>query len=228
MSQVLTREDIERASRREGVSHPVVSVLEYNEPRIAEIHAEYSGIVDGSDRHKYLARNFGFLGDALEEAGDFSLDPLDLVAIWSKAMEIWPRHAYPRYRLACLLSASYGIQDRPNLKGLSRYHLETSRLPIELVRDKTELLHIRDRVQEIGKSLGDLDIYVSGGVSLQRASELAMKRRDGDEEAGRQLDQLIAHQKEHQIPLLSELHENFGNGMAGFMIDIHKAIKHGQ
>ena len=43
---VLTREDIERASRREGANHPVISILGYHEPRIGGLNDEYAKVSD--------------------------------------------------------------------------------------------------------------------------------------------------------------------------------------
>ena len=38
---VLTKEQVEHAARRDGVQHPVISVIEYHAPQIAELRAEY-------------------------------------------------------------------------------------------------------------------------------------------------------------------------------------------
>ena len=222
----LTKEQVERATRREGIQHPAITVLEYHSPRISQLRG-YSAIKDNQEQQHYISRNYGFIGDALEEAGDFSLLPLDLVAIWSKAMEVWPDNRYPRYRFAGMLAAAYGIQRRSDLKGLGRFYLETARLPDGLVRDKSGLVHISTRLDHIFAGLGELEFYVSGvkGSSMELAFQLAGKARDGDEEARKQLDQLIARDKEYSTPVLKELHENFGNGAVPLVMTIHSALK---
>ena len=222
----LTKEQIERATKREGVQHPVVSVLEYHEPRIAQLKG-YSTLTSNQEQQDYIRKNYGFLGDALEEAGGFSLGPLDLVAVWSKALEIWSDNRYPRYRLAGMLATAYGIQGRPDLKGLVRHYLETSKLLERIVRDKSGLILVRNRLDDIHTSLDELEFYVSGvkGSSMELAFQLAGKARDGDEEARKQLNQLIARDKEYLTPVLKELHENFGNGMVPFGLTINSAIQ---
>ena len=80
----LTREQIERAARREGVQHPVISVLDGYAPRLAQFNEGYSR---AQDRQSFTRANLGFLADAVEEAGDFSFGPLNIVAIWSKTLE---------------------------------------------------------------------------------------------------------------------------------------------
>ena len=227
MESVLKREDIERASRREGFSHPVVSVLEYHEPKIVQLNGEYASVSGNHEQQVYIARNFGFLGDALEGAGDFSLGPLDLVAIWSKAVEIWPHNSYPRYKLSAMLGSSYGIIGRPDLKGLSRYYVETSCLLSKLVSDKSGLLHIQDRLHHIYKSLDELDFYVYGTKEspMRQAAELIKKRMAGDEEAGREFDRLVADEEGFQTPLLDQIDDNSGDGMAPFDMCVQIAIK---
>ena len=51
---ILTREQVERASRREGVTHPVISTIECHEPEIAQFNSAYMAIVDGQERQRYI------------------------------------------------------------------------------------------------------------------------------------------------------------------------------
>src|SRR3989344_8374689 len=128
IQSTLTREQVECASRREGVSHPVISVIEYNEPRIAQLHQAYQSIESNQEQQRYVRNNYGFLGDAFEEAGEFFLGPLDIVAICSKAVDVWPDNIYPRYGLARMIAPAYAIQGKPEHRGLARYFLETHEL----------------------------------------------------------------------------------------------------
>src|SRR3989338_8204083 len=162
MPQALTREDVERASRREGVSHPVISVLGFYQPAIARHNLRYSCIDDGQERQKYIYRNFGFLADALDGASDFPLATLDWIAIWSKAMEVWPKQTYARYALSGILASSYSIQGMPELKGLSRHYIESHKLPKEVMADKLKLVRMQDRLGVFRSNLDEINFYIYG------------------------------------------------------------------
>ncbi len=222
----LTKEQIERASRREGSQYPVISVIEYHGPRIAQHNEEFNKIEDNKEQQRYAARNFGFLGDAFEEADDFPLAPLDLVAVWSKAMEVWPDNCYPRYGLARMLSSAYGIQGRPDLRGLSRYFLETGKLPDGLARDKSGLVYVKSRLDHVNTSLKELKFYVSGTKesAVALAVKLTARIRDGDEQAGVQLKELIGSCRERSTPVLEALQENFGTGILSVYLKLNDAL----
>lgn len=230
---VLTKEQVERAVRREGVQHPVITVLEHYEPQIAQLKG-YSAIKTNQGQQDYIDRNYGFLADAIEEAGDFSLGPLDLVAIWSKAMQVWPDNRYPRYSLAGMVSSSYGISGVPNpddWRRFPRYWLEQSKLPKSVLQNQSGLSYVKRRLGEISRSIDEFDFYLYGTREspMETAAKLAKKARDGDKEAKIELDRLIAQEREVEkqptTPLLNEIGENFGNGMITIRLDIEDAIQ---
>lgn len=150
----LTRAEVERAANREGVQHPVISVLEYHSPRLSELSEPYRRIADTQEAQRYSDGNLGFLADAIEEAGDFSLNPLDLVAIWSKAMDL-PLGGYFRYDLAGMISAAYGIRgiQTSGWDGFPRYFSERGRLPKSVAKDRSGLLYVHERLETIGNNL---------------------------------------------------------------------------
>lgn len=222
----LTREQIERAARREGVYHPVISVLESYAPRLAQFNDGYSR---AQDRQTFTRTNFGFLADVVEGVGDFSLGPLDIVAIWSKALEI----IQPRYTFVGIVSSAYGISGVPTSgwKGLPRYWVERSELPNGVLRDKSGLLYVRSRFEEIGRSLSELNLYLYGTreSATRRAFELAQRIQAGDKEAAEEWEQIKAfdaeREKESTTPLLGEIRENFPNGLGPLGSRIYLALK---
>lgn len=226
---ILTPEQYARAERREGIHHPVVAVIDQHLPAITQIEQGYSAITVNQDRFIYINQNYGFLADALVEAGSYTLDPEDLITIWSRAREVFSQSRYQRYALAGMVASAYAIQGVENLEWTKfpRHYLETSELPEGVTRDRSGLLHVSRRLDEIGDSLDELNRYVFGtkesGMTL--AANLAKRSRDGDPDADRQLEELFALEKARQTPLLGDIHENFGNGYVPLRFPIEDALK---
>ena len=220
----ITKDQIAKAESRVGFTHPLLSVLESQAPQIADLLRKGRGISGNQEYQAYLSENMGFLADAIEEAGNFSLEPLELVSLWSRVIELFDSR-YARYALSDMIVLSYAIYGLENLvwKGFPRYFLENSRLPPEVLADKEGLRHVRNRIGEISESREQLHIYLYGGKDLgpQRAADLAIEAQKGDEKANEQLRRLIAHDKEHSTSILREFGENFPSHH--FFI-IHEAI----
>lgn len=211
---VLTMEEVERAERREGIDHPVLQVFEDNLATIAMLDEIYRNISDNSARQKFVRENFGFLAVAFVKLPAFTLEPLELLAIWSRAVELF--HVYMRYELAAVLSAAYAIQGlaNPGWKKFPRTYLETGNLPAEVLEDRDGLLQVKAKLQELKKGREVIDIYVFGIENpMEKSVELAKRARDGDKEADKEFDLLIERQKSRQTKAISELGENFGQGL---------------
>lgn len=221
----LTKEQIERAIAREGVYHPVISVMDSHADEISRFNQTYRAIENTQERERWGRSNLGFLADAIEKAGDFSMEPLDIVAIWSKTDEVGLRNGYA---LAGMVSTAYCIQGvpTPGWTGLPRYYSENGDLPEGVMGDKTGLLYVNGRLSEINRSLDELDFYVYGTREepMQLTAELAKKEMDGDQEAATRLDQFIAYHKEHGNPILGRIHENFPNGLISLRLSLNEAL----
>jgi hypothetical protein len=157
---MITREEVERSKRIEEITHPVLSVLEYNEPKIMELQKGYTSIRDQNECQIYIDKNFGFLAEALEEAEGFPVDPLSLISIWSKATKIFDR--YHRYRLASMISTAYAVHNKNDMKGLSRYSLENKKFPEHIEKDVDSLRAIKSSLQDIKLSKDQIDSYFNG------------------------------------------------------------------
>lgn len=212
---VLTRDQVMRAESRVGSTHPVLGVIDSQLPRILQLNQEFVPIMNSDKQQQFISERYGFMADALVEAGPFTLEPTDLLVIWSRAMEVFS--GYHRYALAGMLSGAYAIQglEDPEWKRFPRSWLETHQLPEPVRRDRTGLVHVCDRFDQIAESIDELDLYVDGvkgGVSL--AFELGRKLYDGDKTVEEELNALIAHSEEFKTPTIEEIHENFGNGFS--------------
>lgn len=211
----LTPDIVAMAESRVGVIHPVISLIDKHLPTIMELNEGYALLTDNQEQQKYIRDHYGFFADSIVEALPFTLEPTDLISIWSRAQEVFS--GYHRYSLVTMISSAYAIQglENPEWKKLPRHLLETGKLPDEVLHDSSGLLHIRKKVKEITESLNELDFYVYGmrGSALEYAAQLAKRERDGDTSAREELDRLVAHQNKHATSTLGAIHENFGNGL---------------
>jgi hypothetical protein len=224
---ILSGKQIARAERREGVSHPVLSVLEQHLPTIIQLNEGYSSLTDNQEQQRYIKKHYGFLADALVEAGPYTLEPTDLIAIWSRAQEVFS--GYHQQALAGMVSSVYAIQGAENSewRKFPRHYLETSQLPEGVIKDKGGLLYVKSRLDQIGESLDDIDFYTYGTREprMTYAFNLAKRGSEGDEAAKKELERLIAHEKAHQTPVLEAFHANFRNGYIPLYFPIVRALE---
>lgn len=230
---LITRDQVSQAEQRVGYSHPIIAVLDRHLPQITQLHEGFSSISGNQEQQEYIRQNYGFLADAVVEAGSFTLQPLEMVAVWSRAMEIFPSNLYHRYALARIITSAYAIQGleaTPAWKSFPRHFFETNNIPDELVEDRLELEHLKWRISDIGRSIDELDFYSYG--TREDAMEVAFKlgkraNQEGDVEAQEQLDKLISYQKEHKTPVLGAIHENWGIGLSSTYRVVQAAIEKG-
>lgn len=221
------RDQISRAEQRIGISHPVINTIDLCLPLVTHLNHEYDGIDNNQAQQRFILANYGFLADALVAAGHYTLKPLEIVAIWSRALEVFS--GYQKYAFGGIVSSAYAIQGlkNPEWQKVPRRLLETGRLPQALNKDRDGLLHIKGRLDEIDASLRELDFYTYGtreaGTDL--AARLSMRIRGGDLDAKEELDRLISHYNEHKTNVLSHIHENVGTGLIPVYGVIRRALK---
>lgn len=223
----LTPEKVALAEKRVGLTHPVIDVLDKNLPILTQLNKRYEGIKDNQEAQRYVREHYSFLADDLVAAGEFPLDPLDIIAIWSRAFTDLPY--YQRHAFAGMVSSAYAIQglDNPHWKKYPRHYSETYEIPQEVIDDKSGLMHVRERLDQIGVNIKEIDFYIYGvrGSAMQLAGELTRKEMAGDLDAKKRLEDLIAHQNTHMTPVLGEIHENFGNGYVPLYFVLNPALK---
>lgn len=220
-----TKDDILGAESRVGVTHPVLTILDREAFRISAVTQAAIALPDNQDASQYVRKNSNFLVDAIEDAAPFTLNPLELVAIWSRNGE-FRRH---RYLMATALSISWAIQgvSKPEIwKRFPRRYIEDG-LPSEVTTDRDGLTHVKARLEEISTNLDALELvtYGTSEPTMELGLKLAERMRDGDPKAEQEYRSLQALISERKIPLLNDLSEAFGNGMMPVKLDIEDALE---
>lgn len=152
----------------------------------------------------------------------FTLEPLDIVSIWSRAMEVFPNTTYPRYSLSTAIACAFGAlpiksEDWKNLfkkmnenRG-SRYLEDLAR------KDRANSIIFGQRLTEISASREELDYYTYG--TRENMSDLVnMAYGQGDKEAEKRYEQIIKWEKAHKDTVLGAIHENWSNGVSWMRI----------
>lgn len=222
-----TKKQVAQAERREDFSHVVLTVIDKYHPQITQLAQDYSLLVDNQVQQEHIRQHYGFFADALVAAVAYTLQPLEIVAIWSRAIEVFS--GYHRYALAGMIASAYAIQgvEHPDWRRFPRHYLETSQLPAAVLRDQSGLTHVMGRLNQIGESLDALDFYVYGTreSAMEVAAALGARINDGDVNARIELDKLVARQKEYSTPVLREIHENWGNGYTPLYFPVRDALE---
>lgn len=220
-----TRDDVLRAETRVGITHPILTVLDREAPRISTVTQAAIALPDNQAANQYIESNSGFLFDAIEDAAPFTLNPLELVAIWSRSGE-FRKH---RYLIARALSISYAIQGVPASdlwRRSPRRFIENQSLPSEVTTDPIGLTFVKARLGELYVNLDALELAVYGTSEppIELGSKLAKRMKDGDPEAEQEYRNFQALMNERKIPLLNDLSEAFGNGMMPVSLAIDDAL----
>lgn len=211
----LTPQQIALAESRVDFTHPLITALDNNLPQINIVLAGSAAITDASDYQRYDKQNYGFLADAFASAGPFTLEPLEIVSIWSRVGKIAPNSRLPRYELARMMINAYAIQgtSHKGWQSFPRHFLETNELPAEVLEDKVGIKHVTSRMLQVHQSLMDLDAYAYGDRDSgpEATAKLALRIQEGDKNAQEEYEKLLEYYKAHRNELLEIIHENFGN-----------------
>ena len=195
MERVLTREKIETAERGK-VRHPIVDVMVRHAGLIGQLGRDVSRIEDGLDQQHFIAKTHGFLADAIADLEDYSLEPLEMVTIWSKVLSLFD-NIYQRYRVAGMIALDYARRGTPKAgKNLPRYFIENEDYPDNVYQDKEIVNIFLNRFKEISESIHVL---------------VAWRRLNGGER-----ESLSGRQRY----LISQMAENFSNALfplSGFL-----------
>lgn len=222
----LTQAAVNQAEARIGISHPVIAVLDQYSPQLIQLQQGYSSLTDVEEQQRFVRENYGFLAVAIVEAGPFTLRAEDIVAIWSRAIEVFrlPPIKDQRYALAGMVTAAYCIQGAasPEWKSYPRRVVEGRGIPEWIMTDSQVLVPVRRRLEEVGKSLHEIDFYLYGTEepAQELAANLYLKGREGDKEAETAYNTLNDYFKAHRTPVLEEIGENFRNGLMSIYRDL--------
>src|SRR5579872_4393844 len=144
---LLTPDLYARAESRADFQHPVLDVIERNLTRLTELNASYPTEGTNDEGAAYTREGYTFMVDELVSAGPYNLGPEDLVAIWSRVVELEVLD-YQRYALAGLITSVYAIQglDPEIWKSFAYPYGKIADLPDAITKDKEGLTHVEARL----------------------------------------------------------------------------------
>lgn len=162
---MLTREQVEWAKKDR--SHIVVQTLnsfgkEYWKKTIMQ-----ANLYNEDNQIRQQIYNESFLPFAIKLEGQlFTLNSLEIISIWSRADELFPKLVYPKYSLSTNLALVYGtaLLNLDEWKELPKdYPISGSEFTRKLTKlsnqDSQSASVMRKRLREIDKSLREIDRY---------------------------------------------------------------------
>lgn len=164
---ILTPEMIAKAEKREGIAHPLVNLLDQHSTTLENLFGNQASHAVRAEEANSTRKDLGFLADEMVQATPFTLSATDIVAIWSRAMEIPNFLAHQGYTLARSVSCAYAVHgtENPEWRKFPRYHVETGRIPEDLMRDTNGLLHIKGRLDEVSENYQGLRPFLSDAAA---------------------------------------------------------------
>ena len=216
INKMLTREQVETA--KQNRSHIAIEIFDSLGDEYWKKLAESAKVEDNQEVQRVYAKGFLPFAGALE-GNLFTLNPLEIISIWSKKRELFEMRPYPGYQLATILSCAYGAQ---SLESKKWKNLFTRLFSSSEGRDSFRDLCKKDaasskiffnRLEEIRLSLSDIAHYREGTresfVDLSRKAYL-----EKDQLSLKKLDEIEARIKEYDSDgFLGAISENWGNGM---------------
>ena len=211
LEQSLSAEDVDHAVRRKSIDHPVLALLDQLAPQIRDYNDRKPKTDDNQEAQRYVRENFGFFVDGVEQLGQYSLEPLEIIAIWSRIDELGLR-LYTRYEAAQALGVKYASLPltEPAWDRITTKIFLTRYLPEEAGACKEDVATFIKRLDQIRSGLKKIGLYSTGGMSMQEFIDGVKSGTLSEEEQQR----VINHQK--ALPhsrLLGEIGENFINGL---------------
>lgn len=224
---ILREEDVKAAERLEGpyAKHPVVAVLEGHAREISAFNRGYFAIKGDHPeafrvKQDYPRTSGVFLVDALRKASPFTLEPLAMVAIWSKAMELLPDEPrnsifhdtpYHRHVFTEVVASVCAVQDAgQEWQQFPRTYLQERRLPEDVLDDRQGAKYVFDQLGDVISSCREIGYYLGG--TRQDISKLISRALRGDEKADRELELYRESIRMRKTPATLNILENFGHG----------------
>lgn len=228
---LLQEADVRAAERREVYGdHPVIVVLDRLWPQIQQLNSQYPDTGEMSIDGITVSNRLRFLIDALIEAPSFDLEPLAIVAIWSKMTEAFPTETFlaarftdpsrslftpSSYRtaLAGTISIVHAIREEqnPSWRKFPYTYLGERTLPVEVTKESDSLTKIRGQLQIVVSNVRELGFYQSG--TRESTSRLLNAVLAGDPEAVRKMAAHETFVNRRSTPVLGDISHSFGNGM---------------
>lgn len=211
MPVMLWRRRIETA--KSDRSHTAIKTLDDMLDRWGALNDSLKGENDCQKQQKLCAEAFVPFAEALEGQA-FTLKPLEIVSIWSRAMELFPESIYARCRLSASLICVYGTAGTESQKWehLFKKINENSRYLRDMAhRDMKGANRFIRRLFEINRSLKALDYYLYGTRGDLTGGIFSGLSTHMDVEGG--LSQIISQKEWHTDALLSKISEEWADEM---------------
>ena len=220
------------SAERGRVKHPIIDVLNTYAERIEKVNAEHTKCeFNDEDSFKFLVDGYGFLADAVEGIGDFSLSSKELLAIWAKVMQFSPGSradsADERYRFATIVATAYSLNrvDRSIWQGTTRSILQTGKFPQDAVSDHAGLTTIAANIKVLDNTLETLRQSSEVGRNILTTKEIEEEKRlmNGDNMPKLiRFSRRLRNRRENTHLVLVEVRENFSYGL----LPIRNAVRH--
>lgn len=220
---MLTRGQIEVAKK--DITHPVVQVFLSMQDEIKEFNLAYRKIKENREAQRYITDNITPFAMRLNQLEDFTLEPLDLVSIWSRINRDFGG-AYTGYNLAATIPTTYGTRgiDLKKWKEVVPFIAKNRKFPEEFLIDEPNQIKFWARLKNVRESLKELDYYQYG--TKENWGDLVNKAYgEGNKESREKVERIVAWQEEHRDEILGKIYENFGNGFSPLFLDMPDCIR---
>ncbi|MBL7055439.1 hypothetical protein ISS07_00840 [Candidatus Woesearchaeota archaeon] len=220
--KVLSIEEVEKSVAREGVEHPLLTILDELTPQFQKYFAERPETNEPSTANDYIKNNLGFFAEAIDQTADYNLEPLDLIAIWSKAEEIGMSR-YDTTEMSGMIAAKYaaqGLKD-PAWKNMASKNLKSSDLSSDALNRSDDVVVFRSRLEQVSASVDALDEYRSADGSASVSDVIAYMNTPGNTIEGWKAQAKEKSTQPHE-EFLGRITENFGNGMTVLYMNTSK------
>ncbi|MDO8656842.1 MAG: hypothetical protein Q7K45_06400 [Nanoarchaeota archaeon] len=208
MDILLSTEDVERAMTRQGIEHPLLNLLDRYTSDLHTFREQCKELTPSEDRRAYTKNALGFFVDAVEEVKNYAFGPLEMIAVWSKMDDMQLPEQYTLTRAITLAYITLPLSSRG---GSNRYFLESGEFLKELFTSAEDIKIYEMRLTEVQDSLKEIDFYCHG-VRKTFSELLAGMNLPGGAEL---ISQVIQRTKSSPLIIrLTELHENYSNGIA--------------
>ncbi len=210
MVSQFTDDEVSQALRVEGYqNHPIVAVMGRYEPQIRDFSLAYHSLAP-QDGHEFARNNLGFFVDAVLEAGEFTLNPLEIIAIWSKVRDM----ELPKYDTARYLSLGYAAipLDTAIWGGVQRFYLQNDSFPKSVTGRQDDLGIISQRLEQVSESVEKILEYANGFEGGMSAFVAAIK--SGDTKTANEMLRIQEERlKKPEMVFFQSISENFSVGV---------------
>ena len=211
IGELLSDEEVRKAVEREGVHHPLIELLEAQAPELRAFLENYSLVEGNAEQQHYICQNFGFLADGVERTGHFSVDPLDIISLWSTVDELkFPM--YPRYATTRIVGHAYASLPLPTRAGSTKWGLENEwKFRDGFFRSREDVQVYQARLKQLNDNLKEISFYRFGGRGVTSKSLFDRMNSPKGEESFRPALELSSTPF---MKKLGEINENFNNGLS--------------